>query len=234
MFFHSMQSFAQEESLNEITTNKVDTTLRKTTFKAYPYAFYTPETKLAFGAGGILIFYTEKNDIIKPSKTSFGGYYSTNKQYRLSMNNSFYFFNNKLYFNLPMMYGYYIDKFWGVGKNAEETGTESYSKKVFSTSLNVQVPPEWFISDRTGVIFEYENTQIMDKKENEYLIADSVSGSNGGELFGIGTDLLWDTRDNLFFPNDGGYQYFKLLVYPGMSDNVFSFARIRCTALQGF
>ena len=35
-------------------------TNRKSSFNAYPYVYYTPETKLAFGAGGIFIFYGEK------------------------------------------------------------------------------------------------------------------------------------------------------------------------------
>jgi hypothetical protein len=32
---------------------------RKTTFNGYPYAFYTPESGFAVGAGGIFIFYTK-------------------------------------------------------------------------------------------------------------------------------------------------------------------------------
>ncbi len=49
-----------------------------------------------------------------------------------------------------------------------------------------------------------------------------MSGRNGGQLIGLGTDLVWDSRDNIFFPNSGGYQYFKIVFYPGISDNIFS------------
>ena len=62
----------------------------------------------------------------------------------------------------------------------------------------------------------------MDKQSNEILKEDAVLGSNGGEIIGLGTDLVWDTRDNLFFPNTGGYQYFKITVYPSaLSDFEF-------------
>ncbi len=223
---------AQEQSLDQITS--ADDTIRKPSFNAYPYAFYTPETKLAFGAGGIFIFYGGKAKTLKPSKTSFGAYYSTNKQYQLSMNNKFYFFDNKLYFNWPMIFSYNVDKFWGVGNTTENTGNESYTKQLFSTSVTIQLPPRWFVSDLTGIIFDYQKVDILDKRTNEYLLNDSVPGSNGAELIGLGSDLMWDTRDNIFFPNSGGYQYFKLLIYPGMSDNVFTFYELDVRHFMSF
>jgi outer membrane protein assembly factor BamA len=47
-------------------------------------------------------------------------------------------------------------------------------------------------------------------------------GSDGGTIFGFGYDLTWENRDNIFFPNSGGYQYFSFLIYPsGASDFKF-------------
>ena len=83
------------------------------------------------------------------------------------------------------------------------------------------MPPLGFLADRTGIIFDYNDTEIEDKQNNIYLIDNEVTGSNGGTLYGFGTDLVWDTRDNLFFPNSGGYQYFKVVVYPELGDYVF-------------
>ena len=70
------------------------------------------------------------------------------------------------------------------------------------------------MADRTGLILDYNYTEIVDKDSNTYLLNDEVYGSNGGHFFGIGSDLVWDTRDNIFFPNKGGYQYLKFVVYP--------------------
>ena len=53
----------------------------RASINAYPFVFYTPETKFAGGAGGIFIFYTGKDTIILPLKIAFAGWYSTNKQY---------------------------------------------------------------------------------------------------------------------------------------------------------
>ena len=207
----------------------------RTSINAYPYVYYTPETKVAAGAGGIFIFYTAKDSIVLPSKIGFGGFYSSNKQYKIGVNPVFYFFENKLYFTAPISFGHFVDKFWGIGNNTITTGNESYTKDVFSATFTLQVPPAWAFADRTGIIFDYDNTRIVDKQNNELLLADEVVGSNGGMLFGFGTDLLWDSRDNIFFPNSGGYQYFKILIYPeGINYANFGFLELDLKHFRAF
>jgi outer membrane protein assembly factor BamA len=194
---------------------------RSLSFNGYPYAFYTPETELAFGAGGILIFYTSDHIDMLPSKVGLSGWYSTNGQYSLSINPVLYFSKNRVYLEFPFNFGHYIDKFWGIGDNTVDTGNEQYTVNSFSATFTFQVPPLMFSADRTGFIFDYNYTEIEDKQNNIYLIDNEVTGSNGGTVYGFGTDLVWDTRDNLFFPNSGGYEYFKVVIYPELGDYVF-------------
>ena len=195
---------------------------KRSSFNGYPYVFYTPESKLAFGAGGIYIFYGGKEKDLRPSKIGFGGYYSTNKQYKLSISPNLYFFGNRLYIELPTSFGFFINKYWGIGDDVPDYADASYSIRTFATTLTAQVPPRLFAADRTGVIFDYDYTEIVNKMNNELLMNDSLPGHDGGTLIGLGTDLVWDSRDNIFFPNDGGYQYFKVVFYPGISDYTFA------------
>jgi outer membrane protein assembly factor BamA len=206
------------ESLVDESDSTVD---RSLSFNGYPYAYYTPETELAFGLGGIFIFYTSDHIDMLPSKVTIGGWYSTNGQYSLSLKPVIYFSHNKIYLELPLNFGHFVDRFWGIGNNTVDTGNEQYTLNEFSATLTFQVPPIAFLADRTGIIFDYNDTEIEDKQNNIYLIDNEVTGSNGGTLYGFGTDLVWDTRDNLFFPNSGGYQYFKVVVYPELGDYVF-------------
>ena len=208
------------ESLVDESDSTVD---RSLSFNGYPYAYYTPETELAFGLGGIFIFYTSDHIDMLPSKVTIGGWYSTNGQYSLSLKPVIYFSHNKIYLELPLNFGHFVDRFWGIGNNTVDTGNEQYTLNAISATLTFQVPPVWFSADRTGIIFDYNDTEIEDKQNNIYLIDNEVTGSNGGTLYGFGTDLVWDTRDNLFFPNSGGYQYFKFVVYPDLSDFVYTF-----------
>ena len=50
----------KKDVMEEMAHSKRDSSERRSSFNAYPYAYYTPETSLAFGAGGIFIFYTSK------------------------------------------------------------------------------------------------------------------------------------------------------------------------------
>jgi outer membrane protein assembly factor BamA len=219
----------------ETVSNDSLDTKKRSSLNAYPYAFYTPESKFAVGAGGIYIFYTGKGKELRPSKIGFGGYYSTNKQYKLSLNPNFYFFDNKLYVEVPTSYGYFINKYWGAGDETPVYDSAGYAIKSFTSTLTAQVPPVLFAADRTGIILDYDYTVIDDKMGNELLMNDSLPGSNGGTLFGFGTDLLWDSRDNIFFPNKGGYQYFKIVIYPGgTSDFVYSMLELDVRAYRSF
>ena len=205
----------------------------KSSFNAYPYAFYTPESKLAFGAGGIYIFYTDKNaERLRPSKIGFGGYYTTNKQYKLSINPNLYLAQNRLYMEIPTSFGFFVNKYWGTGSEAPDYDSAAYSVQTFTSTLDVQIPPKLFAADRTGIIITYDNTKIVDAMGNEFIESDSTAGSDGGKVIGFGTDLLWDSRDNIFFPNSGGYQYFKIVVYPDLGDYVFSLLELDVRAYR--
>ncbi|MCJ7757731.1 MAG: outer membrane protein assembly factor [Gillisia sp.] len=213
-----------ENVYKEVPNTVKNDSTKKTSFSAYPYVFYSPESQLAAGAGGIYIFYAGQEENLKPSKIGFGGYYSTNKQYKLSVSPVLYLFDNNLYIEAPTSFGYFINKFWGIGSDVPDYEDASYAMQTFNTTVKVQIPPLLlFSADRTGLIFDYDQTDIVDKMENEKLEDETLPGNDGGTVIGLGTDLVWDSRDNLFFPNSGIYQYFKTVIYPGgMSD--FNFA----------
>jgi outer membrane protein assembly factor BamA len=215
-------SIIQNVYKDEPETVSNDSVSKRSSFNAYPFVYYTPESKFAIGGGGIYIFYTGKSEELKPSKIGFGANYTSNKQYKISMNNVYYFNKNKLYIHLPVSYGYFINKYWGQGKDLENYDDSQYAQQTFSATLTTQLPPAWFVADRTGLILDYDYTEIVDKMTNTFLQNDSLPGSNGGHLVGIGSDLVWDSRDNIFFPNSGNYQYFKAVIYPGSSDYTFA------------
>ncbi|NRA93058.1 MAG: BamA/TamA family outer membrane protein [Psychroserpens sp.] len=226
IFLLTQICFGQQDNTNVIDSlivrQKESTKIKKVDFSGYPYVFYTPETQAAFGGGGIFLFYTERNEALRPSKVGFGAHYTTNKQYKFTLNTSIYFDDNNLVVNMPVTYGYIFDKFWGIGNSTEETGDEGYFKQDFSLQLEVQVPPLLFFADRTGFILDYKHTTIDSPEDNQSLLNRSVNGFNGGDIFGLGINLVWDSRDNVFYPTGGHYQYIKYIVYPEPSDFIFS------------
>ena len=141
--------------LDSMTIGKDSIKNYEPTFNGYPYAFYSPETEFAVGAGGIYVFYTARDSIMYPSKIGFGGYYSTLKNYKISINPAFYFFSNDLFIRAPVSYGFFVDKYWGQGDDTPETGNEQYSRQDFSATLYVQSPPKVFAADRSGLVIDY-------------------------------------------------------------------------------
>lgn len=212
------------QKLDSIIIKKVDSTiLSQNSFKAYPYVYYTPETEFAFGGGGIFIFYTSKEHEVSPSKFGFGGYWATTGQYHFRIDPVIYMSKNKLYISAPTRYGRIVDRFWGIGNRTQETGNESYVRELVASTLNVQTKSYLFSADRTGIIFDFNRTTILNKKNNEYLLDDLVPGVEGGNVFGAGLSLVWDSRNNFFYPTSGGYQYLKVMVYPEWDQEAFSY-----------
>lgn len=217
------QVLAGQEILDSLLVRSMDSiSEKKINFSAYPYAFYSPETEAAIGGGGIVLFYTEVNEKLHPSKIGFGAHYTTNDQYKFSLNPSIYFNENNLVFHAPMSFGLTLDQFWGIGNNTVETGNEPYLRQDFNVELEVQVPPALFFADLTGFLLEFSDTDIVDTQQNEFLNTGSVNGFEGGRLFGVGFDMIWDRRDNLFYPTEGHFQSIKFVIYPEPSDFVYS------------
>jgi len=76
----AQRAAAQNDVAGEIAVGIIEG--RERNLSAYPFAYYTPETELAFGAGGIVTYYTSRTEReLRPSKTSLSGYYSTRGQF---------------------------------------------------------------------------------------------------------------------------------------------------------
>ena len=193
---------------------------------AYPYAFYSPETELAFGAGGILTFYTSRQQPdLRPSKATLSGYYSTRKQYKFSQNTQLYLDQNRWFLALPLEFGSYVDKFWGVGNRTADIENEDYDVRVFAGRFVLEGPTPVPFFTRDGFVYDFSYRDITDRKDNPYL-DDSVAGSGGGITSGVGVDLVRDSRNHTFFPSTGGFHRLYFLWYNSILGSDFNFLEI--------
>ncbi len=207
------------------TTAPPDTTKDYTTsINAYPYLFYTPETELAFGAGGIMTFYTAEERILRPSKIALSGYYSTNAQYYMSVSPELYFSRNEIFTKLDINFGHIVDRFYGVGNDTPDLGNEDYETDRFAVEFGIQVPAILFVSDRSGLFYEYEHSSIIDRLDNPYLEPGVVAGSEGGDVSGLGCVWVWDSRDHTFYPTSGVLHHLRFTAYTSTFGSDFTFS----------
>jgi len=197
----------------------------------YPYLFYTPETELALGIGGIATFYLGKDKILRPSKITLSGYYTTNKQYSFVLKPEFYFLKNSYFLSVPVNYEYSVDKYYGIGDETPEISNPDFSANIFSVSVNFQLPSLLNFNYKSGFLFDYKNYTILDRKTNPYL-TDSLN-VKGGNTVGVGFTWVWDTRDNIFFPLNGGYNQIKTEFYSETIGSEYDF-NIYTVDLRGY
>lgn len=185
----------------------------ETSVDAYPFVYYTPETEFAFGAGGVVTFFPQKQRVLNPSSVTLSGFYSTVKTYQLDVDAKMFFSRNRIASALEFRYAHNVDRFYGIGNDSPDLGNEEYVLDNAGGMMNVQLPPAIIISDRAGFILEYREYFMNDRKDNPYLQSDSVTGVTGGTVSGMGVIYVWDNRDQVFFPNDGGLTEMKFIVY---------------------
>ena len=209
--------------------NESDTTENyESQLEAYPYVYYTPETELAFGAGGVYTFYTKKELELNPSSISLSGFYSTVQTYEFNFNSSTYFLQNKIASILKLNFAHTYDRFYGIGNDTPDLGTEQYILDNYGGILDFQIPPSLVIATRAGFIFEYRIYDVVDPLDNQYLNNAPPEVFDVAAISGLGLALVWDNRDNIFFPNDGGFTQARSIFYTKDlgSDFTYSFFEV--------
>ena len=156
LFFFIAEINAQSEEDTTVTNG--------ITFFGYPYLFYTPETNLAFGAGGIMYFRTAREQELNLSSVLLSGYYTINNQYSLTLAPELYFSRNRYIARGEFNFGKFLDKFYGYGSNSEEIDNPDYFTQNFGINLNFQAD----VSEKfeIGAIYDFLYTNVIDKKNN--------------------------------------------------------------------
>jgi hypothetical protein len=171
---------------------------------ALPYAYYTPETKIAFGVGGIYSFRPSgSSPEDRPSNVRIALTYTQLKQTILGFLPEIYIKNESYYLNGYYGYFKYPDKFWGIGNDTPDGAEEDYEPNYFKSYTNFQkrIKPGLYI----GIRYQYEYISLKEADESGALQYGTVPGSEGGSASGIGFIINHDTRNHVYYPSSGFY-----------------------------
>jgi outer membrane protein assembly factor BamA len=167
-----------------------------------PVLFYTPETRFGFGATGLFLF-NFKNDSLGATKSSINlsFIYTQNKQILLSLPFNLFVGNRTWQLYGELGFNRYHFNFYGVGNKNPVDYVERYGVEFPRVRLTAirKIFPHFY----AGLRYAYDEFRLYDLEENGKLITGTIPGSQGGTVSGLGCVLMYDNRDNVYYPSKG-------------------------------
>jgi hypothetical protein len=167
-----------------------------------PFIYYSPETKLAFGGGGVFNFRVgRKKAEIRTSSIWAYASYNMARQFHVLVKPEIYLKRNNLYAHGDIRYERSPQLFYGVGNDMPASQEEAFTPKI----LNVKVGLKRRLIGNLFAGLQYDFDEIwMEKVEpGGILETGGLVGSQGGAFNGFGLSLDWDTRDAVLYPRKG-------------------------------
>jgi outer membrane protein assembly factor BamA len=188
-----------------------------------PVIYYTPETKLAFGGGGLYYFrLTEDKTVERPSNIAFIAVYTQRKQSSFELNPDFYL-GNGYHIQTVLQYSDFPDYFYGIGNDTPETVKELFTSKFWKLSL--EALKQVCRALNIGVTYFFDQTKLTDLDEAPLLASGDIPGSGGGTASGLGYFMTYDSRDSIFFPIKGSFHQFSATAFGRAIGSDFTFNR---------
>lgn len=172
-----------------------------------PLVYYTPETRLAFGAAATATvrFRRDAGDsTARPSQLTFGVAYTQNRQLLVYLPFQVFYDHNRYYAYGEAGYYRYSYYFFGVGERG--VPKELYQVNFPRIRLNAfrRIVPDWRHGKLyAGLRYQLEDYDVTSTAPNGLLGSGAVPGGRGSRLTGGGLGLFFDARNQVFFPTRG-------------------------------
>lgn len=190
-----------------------DSTNKTTTgFFMFPLLYYTPDTRFAFGAMGIYYFNIKNKETGEKTRLSYAralADYTLNKQFD-AWANWYIFLKDEEYISEgDIRYQNFIDRYYGIGNTTkkEDELLYSYNLGLLDFVISKQVANRFFV----GLEYRYEQYINMELESENRVLWDNTNGTNGIFNSGIGTVLLYDTRNSSVNASEGIFFESRLL-----------------------
>ncbi|MGM0403243.1 MAG: BamA/TamA family outer membrane protein [Thermodesulfobacteriota bacterium] len=211
-----------EPALGDAETKVENGGEKRAGFLIVPLPIYTPETKAAFTLTGMVHF--RENEVSRPSTFMAFLAYSQLGQFRAAGSAQSYLADGRLHIAGSMGGAKWPDKFFGIGTDNTEDDEEDFTSRDFTGRLALQYRLGKHL--KSGLSTEFQHYEITKMEEGGILDTGNVRGAQGGDIFGIGPIVTFDSRDDSFFPRTGVYGQFSAVMFPD-SLGEYDFQRYR-------
>ena len=166
-----------------------------------PFLSYSPTTKLALGGGAG--YYTSAPSGQSPSQVEMSLKITQRRQISAEIDPELYLNEGQLHIKGELRGSKYPSSFFGVGGDTHRSDKESYTSRfgLFDVLVQQRVHPNLHVGPRLFV----RVSDISDPEAGGVLAQNGVVGAEGSITAGLGGTLLWNARDNDYFPTTGTY-----------------------------
>lgn len=208
------------------TISKKDSTKTKNfRIAGYPTGSYSTETSWAVGGYLATTFRLQGQGLeTTPSQVSLTAQYTGLKQVIFYLPFQFFSKNDDFLLKGELGYFRYFYRFFGVGNELPLSNDEFY--KVHFPRVRLYPLKRINKTTLVGFNYAYDGFNIVEKDSNGLLVKDSLVGSNGGILSGIGPSFRYDSRDNFYFPTKGLYFDFNATFHTPFLGATFNYGKI--------
>lgn len=168
-----------------------------------PVVYYTPESGLFFGASALYNFYLDRKKPTSPSQIQLAAGYTTKNQLLIFSPFQFYWKQNQYRLLGELGFYNYAYPFYGLGNNSDPEVYSNY-RAIFPrvrAFLLKGITQNLFAGGRIW----FENYDIIEWDEQGAFQQSEFSGATGNRTSGIGPGLIYDTRDQVYYPRKGHY-----------------------------
>ena len=187
-----------------------------------PILFYSPETRLAFGAAASYIFrFADALPEDPPSSISPLILYTLEEQFNVLLSTTLYLKNGSYRVDGEARVRSYPDRFFGIGNQTIHRKSELFTSH--STKLSLSLLRRIRNNFRLGLKYDFSKWDIRETKFEGILEGGTISGSNGGWYSGLSLLLNLDSRDHIFSPARGEMIDLSLGLYNRLIGSQFNF-----------
>lgn len=194
-----------------------------------PVFFFTPDTKFGAGAGGIATFNFPKDSLgARRSSVTIGAVYTQLNQLLLYFPFQLFPKNQKYWISGEVGYYRYVFNYFGTGNDFPPDYIEKYDASFPRIRLNLsqKVAPGLY----AGIRYAYDDFNFTRKAPGGELERNTVLGSNGGRISGLGAGINYDTRNSIFFPTQGWLLDASIYAESELTGSQFKYSRLSADA----
>lgn len=210
--------------------HSIDSSKARSGFAYIPILYYTPETKLAFGAGTLYV--SRSTQYERPSSFTATLVYTTNKQFIGELSTNLFFRQNTLWHSGSFYFEKFPNTFYGIGNSTPDSLTEKFTEQV--TRINPSLL--WKIANHfyCGPTIHYESWSLQKTESGKALSVGTIAGSKTTTVSAIGLLMNYDERDNYFAATNGRFYQIAFIASPQVLGSTLTFTRTKIDLREYF